>query len=88
MALLEFVLKEYFGGVAMEWRTFVTQLVSMPVTVRSSATRCVYQFHPNPRNPALMADVAVAVAAINLRGLRRGRQRLVFEVLPVAVRGP
>jgi hypothetical protein len=88
MALLEFVLKEYFGGVAMEWRTFITQLVPMPVTVRSSANRCVYQFHPNPRNPALMADVAVAVTAINLRGLRRGRQRLVFEVLPVAVRGP
>ena len=36
MALLEFVLKEYLGGAAMEWRTYIEQLVPMPVTVRES----------------------------------------------------
>lgn len=72
----------------MEWRTFITQLVPMSVTVRSNAQRRLYQFHANPRHPALMADVAVAVAAINLRGLRCGEQRLVFELLTVPVRGP
>jgi len=88
MAMLEFVLKEYFGGVAMEWRTFIEQLVPLPVTVRSTTQRCVYQFHANPRHPALMADVTAAVAVINLRRLRRGKQLLVFEVVPAAVHGP
>ena len=30
MALLEFVLKEYFNGTSMEWRTFIEQLVPLP----------------------------------------------------------
>lgn len=88
LAMLELVLKEYFGGVAMEWRTFITQLVPMPVTVRSSVDRCIYQFHANPRHPALMAEVATAVANINRRGLRRGKQTLAFEILTETARGP
>lgn len=88
MALTEFVLKEYFGGLTMEWRTFIDQLVPMPVTLRSSPTRCVFQIHPNPRNPKLTAEVATAVAEINRRELRRGKQRLVFEVVPAGGHGP
>lgn len=88
MALLEFVLKEYFGGAAMEWRTFIEQLVLLPVTMRSSKERCVYLFHDNPRHPELMAALAGAVAEINRRKLRRGKQLLVFEILPTPARGP
>ena len=88
MALTEFVLREYFDGLTMEWRTFIDQFVSMPVTVRSSARRCLFQIHTNARNPQLMAKVAVAVAEINRRELRRGKQRLVFELLPSGGRGP
>ena len=84
MALLEFVLKQYFGGVAMEWRTFIEQLVPLPVTVRSTKTQCTYQFHANPRNPELMAALDEAVAELSQRALRRGKQRLVFEILPDA----
>lgn len=88
MALLEFVLKEYFGGAAMEWRTFIEQLVTLPVTMRSSKERCVYLLHDNPRHPDLMASLAVAVAEINRRKLRRGKQLLVFEILRMPARGP
>lgn len=87
MALLEFALKEYFGGAAMEWRTFIEQLVPLPVTVRSTSARCLYQFHANPRHPELMAMVTAAVAELNLRGLCRGKQRLAFEVLAGKARG-
>ena len=88
IALTEFVLKEYFGGLGMEWRTFIDQLVPMPVTVRSSARRLAFQIHPNARNPKLMAEVATAVAEINRRGLHRGQQLLTFEILPAAGGGP
>ena len=86
--LLEFVLKEYFGGAGMEWRTFIEQLVLLPVTMRTNDVRCLYQIHTNPRNPALMISVAAAVAEINRRGLRRGKLRLEFEVLPGVIPGP
>ncbi len=88
MALLEFVLKEYFGGASMEWRTFIEQLVTLPVTMRSNKERCVYLLHDNPRHPELMASLAVAVAEINRRQLRRGKRLLVFEILRMPARGP
>jgi len=88
MTLLEFVLKDYFGGAAMEWSTFIAQLVPMPLTVRSSPERCLYQLHANPRHPTLMAALQAAVAEINRRDLRRGGQRLLFEITSAPPTGP
>ncbi len=88
MALLEFALAEYFCGKSMEWRTFIEQLVTLPVTMRTTANRCLYQFHPNPRNPDQMAALALAVVELNRRTLHRGKRRLEFELLLAAPRGP
>jgi hypothetical protein len=85
MAMVEHVLKEYFADTSMEWRTFIEQLMALPVTVRSTVRRRLYQFHANSRHPALMADLAVAVAEVNRRGLRCDKQRLVFELLEAVV---
>jgi hypothetical protein len=81
LMLLEFVLKEYFGGHTMEWRTFIEQFVMLPVTVRSSRSRVVYQIHANPRQPDRMQQLAAALDEINRRRLRRDERRLVFELL-------
>ena len=81
MALVEFVLKEYYHGAAMEWPTVIEQRVALPVAVRTTSGRCLHQLHANPRNPALMADLALAVEELNRRQLHRGRQRQVFEIL-------
>lgn len=85
MAKVEHILKEYFADTSMEWRTFIEQLVALPVTVRSTVRRRLYQIHANSRHPALMADLAVAVAEVNRRELRCDKQRLVFEVLEAPV---
>ena len=81
LALVEFVLKEYFGGTAMEWRTFIEQVVALPVTVRTTKARRLFQIHANPRQPALMVQVATAVAEVNRRELRQGKRLLVFELV-------
>lgn len=81
LMLVEFVLKEYFGGLRMEWRTFIEQLNMLPVTVRTSPRRVLHQIHTNPRQPTRMDDLRRACEVINERGLRRGERRLVFEVI-------
>lgn len=81
LMLVEFVLKEYFGGLRMEWRTFIEQFNMLPVTVRTSPTRVLHQIHANPRQPARMDDLRCACEVINERSLRRGKHRLVFEVI-------
>jgi hypothetical protein len=80
LALVEYVLQEYFGGVQMEWRTFIEQFVALPVTVRSTQRRRLFQLQANPRQPSHMAHLARAVAEINRRQIRRGGQLLVFEL--------
>lgn len=83
MALLETVLKEYFGGLAMELRTFIEQILPLPVTIRSDLRTCVYEIQANPRQPKLMQEVQRAVAEVNRRGLKRDGQVLRFELLGV-----
>ena len=80
LSLLEFVMQEYFGGVAMTWRTFIEQFVALPVEVRSNKRRCVYAIKANRRQPERMAQLRRAVEEINGREIRRGKQLLVFEL--------
>jgi hypothetical protein len=82
MLLIEFVLKEYFEGLRMEWRTFIEEFNLLPVTVRSSANRVLHQIHTNPRNPRQMAFLEAACDEINRRNIRRGRRVLRYEVIP------
>jgi hypothetical protein len=81
LALVEFVLKEYFGGASMEWRTFIEQVVALPVTVRTTKDKRRCQIHANPRQPALMARLATAIAEVNRRAITQGERALVFELV-------
>jgi len=83
LALTEFVLKEYFGGLRAEWRTFIEALVKLPVTVRTTKTQRLFQIHANPRQPALMVQLAEAVGEVNRRKIRQGKRLLVFELVEV-----
>ena len=81
LALIEYVMREYFDGLGMEWRTFIEQFVMLPVTVRKTKTRCVYEILANVRQPERMAQLRAACDEINRREIRRGRQLLVFKVV-------
>ena len=87
LALTEFVLKEYCGGLRAEWRTFIEALVALPVTVRTTKTRRLFQIHANPRQPALMAQLAEALVEVNGRKIRQGKRLLVFELVEPGKRG-
>jgi len=88
LLLLEFVLKEYFGDLRMEWRTFIEQYLLLAVTVRTSRQRVLYQIQANERQPKRMAQLRVACDAINKRRVRRGKRLLKFEVIDPPPRGP
>ena len=79
--LIEFVLREYFGGYGLEWRTFIEQFVALPVTVRTTNNRCLYQIEPNPRQPENMIYLARALREVNARRIHRGDRLLVFELV-------
>jgi len=81
LALIEYAMQEFFGGLSMEWRTFIEQFVMLPVTVRTSSRRVLYQIHANPRKPKRMAQLAAALEEINRRRLHRGKQLLVYELV-------
>ena len=42
-------MQEHFGGAKMLWRTFIEQLVALPVTVRTTKHRRVYEIQANNR---------------------------------------
>ncbi len=87
LMLLEFVLREYFGGLAIEWRTYIEQFVMLPVTVRVTSTRCLYELHANPRQPKRMEKLAAALQEINKRKIRRDDRLLVFKLVDIPDRG-
>jgi len=74
-------MQEYFGGVRMQWRTFIEQFVALPVTVRTREHCRVYQLHANLRQPEQMARLAAALAELNRRKICRDDERLVFELI-------
>ena len=88
MLLIEYALHEYFGDVRMEWRTFIEQFVALPVTVRHSKRRRLFQIHANRRQPKHMEKLAAALEVINGRGIQVGEQRLVFELIGGKAAGP
>lgn len=80
LMLLEFVLKEYFGGLRMEARTFIERYVNLPVTVRKTPTQLVYQLQDNPRSPSQAERLQTACDEVNRRRLQLGRRRIRLEV--------
>lgn len=84
LMLIEYVLKEYFGGLRMEARSFIEAFVHLPVTVWETRTSITYQLHDNPRSPELSARLREACAEVNRREIRRGKKGLRFEVVAAA----
>ena len=87
LMLLEFVLKEYFGGAKMQWRTFIEQFMFLPVTERKSSRRCLYQIHESPRQPETMDLLRGACEQVTGRRLRRDGRLLAFELVAAPDRG-
>ena len=82
LMLLEYVLKEYFGGARMEARTFIELLMPLPVTVHKTRSRLLYQVEANSRSPAQTDLVRAACEEINRREVRLGRRTMRFELAP------
>jgi hypothetical protein len=79
--LVEYVLKEYFGGLGMELRSFIEHFVNLPVTVVTMRHRVLYQIHANPRDPKRTELLRGACAEINRRALTRDGRLRVYEVV-------
>ena len=87
LMLLEFVLKEYFGDLRMEWRNDIEQFHLLAVTVRTTRTRILHQIEANPRQPQRMEQLRKACDEINSRRVCRGERVLKFEVIDPAPGG-
>ncbi len=81
LLLLEYVLKEYFGDLRMEWRTFIERFMFLAVTVRTSHRRVLYQIHVHERQSEPMVQLQAACDAINRRRIHRGERLLKFEMI-------
>ncbi len=84
LLLIEYVLREYFGGMRINLRTFIEQFVLIPVTVRTTAQQVTYQFHANLRNPKRTEQLRQACKVLTTKSLRRSGKELVFEVVGLA----
>lgn len=76
--LIEFVLREYFGGAKMELRTFIEHFVNLPVTVTTTDHEIVYRVEANPRNEHRTEQMRKACEAITRRGLARGKHKFLM----------
>ena len=69
LALLEFINQEYLGGRRITPRTFIEAWVPLPVTIRKSKSRLVYEVAGNPRDPEMTALLKEALEKITQRKL-------------------
>lgn len=81
LMLIEFVLKEYFGGLRIEPRTFIELFVANPVTIRETRKERTYELQANPRSPANTQRLQDACAEVTRRQLTAGGKRLRFVVV-------
>jgi hypothetical protein len=82
LMLMEYALKEYFGGLRMEVRTFIESFVNLPVTIRRTQTETLYEIQENGRNPRSMTQLRSACAEVNGRTLSADGRSLRFCVTP------
>lgn len=82
--LIEFVLKEYFGGLRIEPRTFIELFVATPVTIRRRPNEILYELEANSRSPENTRRLARACDEINRRGIRMSGTPMRFKVIDPA----
>jgi len=83
LVLLNYVLRDYFGGLKMEYRTFIEHFIHTPTVVRTRHNRILYQLQANPRNPKRTDQLRQACAAITSKKIRKNKRLMVFEVVEV-----
>jgi hypothetical protein len=81
LMLIEYVLKEYFGGLRMEPRTFIELFVAVPVTIRETRREVMYEFRANPRSPINTQRLRDACAEVDGRKIRADGKRMRFVVV-------
>jgi hypothetical protein len=81
LCLLEFVCKEYLGGHAMQPRTLCAAWMNLPVTVRTTPHRALYEVAPNPRDHQKTGLLRQALAEVTRRKLRDADGRLIVARL-------
>lgn len=81
VTLIEYVLKEYFGGLRMEYRTFIEYFVNLPVTMVTSDTRVLYRIHVSLRSPERAEQLRRVCEEVTRRGIRRDGKVLVFQAV-------
>lgn len=81
LMLCEFVMREYFQGTRLTYRTLIEYFVHMPTTVLTYRDRIVYRITANPRAPDHMEAFRLAAAEVNRRELRKGNRLIVIEVV-------
>ena len=70
LCLLEFICQEFLGGRRFMPRTMIEAWMALPVTMRRSRHRVVYEVAPNPRDPAMTELLGSALAKVTARELR------------------
>lgn len=81
MLLIEWVLREYFGGLKMEMRTFLEFFLYPPTEVRTRATRVLHRLDSSGLPLARAEQLRGACAAVTKRKLQRDGRLLVFETV-------
>jgi len=81
MVLIDYVLRNFFSGLKMEYRTFIEHFIHTPTTIRTSHCRVLYQFEANARNCKITEELRAACLVITQLRLRTDGRLLVFEVL-------
>lgn len=81
MLLVEWVLREYFGGAKMELHTFLNYFLYLPVEVRTSWHRVLHRIDARSLSPERQALLRRACEEITRRHIKRSGRWLKFEVL-------
>jgi len=79
--LIEYVLREFFGGLGIELRTFIEHFVNMPVTVVTTDTTITYQIEANPRHHDRNRQMNEACNEATRRKITRGGRVISFEMV-------
>ena len=82
MLLIEWVLREYFGDLKVELRTFLEHFLYVPTEKRTSARRILHRLETADLPPERAEQLSKACAEVTRRKLRKFGRLLVFETVP------
>jgi len=80
MMLVEWVLREFFGGIRMELPTFLHYFFHLPVEVRTTWQRVLYRIDVRGLSQAKVDMLRIACEEITRRKIRRDERWLKFEI--------